>query len=247
MPVMSQSQIEEFLKESRIAHLVTLRPDGSPHVAPVWYEYADGLYLVWTSRRFRKVRNIEADARAVVSIASEDQPYRYVVAECDVEVSGKDIWDIGMSIATRYEGAEGRGRLPGAVLRGGPERRPAPYPAPHHDLVRRRLGRLGAAVRRRPQARGAPPPALPPLRRPARPRPARLPHPHRLGHPRRGHLRGRERGPRLGGAGGDGLPLHGRPRHRPAPHAAPRARHPPSAPSPTASRAGRCLPSPAPP
>ncbi len=107
MGAMSQAAIEQFLAAARIAHLVTLRPDGSPHVAPVWYEYVDGIFLVWTSRQFRKVKNIEADARAVVSIASEDQPYRYVVAECDVTVSDDYIWDIGMSIATRYEGAEG--------------------------------------------------------------------------------------------------------------------------------------------
>lgn len=107
MTAMSQSKIEGFLAEARIAHLVTLRADGSPHVAPVWYEYVDGIFLVWTSRQFRKFKNIEGDPRAVVSIASEDQPYRYVVAECDVEVSGEDIWDIGMSIATRYEGPEG--------------------------------------------------------------------------------------------------------------------------------------------
>ena len=107
MTAMSQSKIEGFLAEARIAHLVTMRPDGSPHVAPVWYEYVDGIFLVWTSRQFRKFRNIEGDPRAVVSIASEDQPYRYVVAECDVEVSGEAIWDIGMSIATRYEGPEG--------------------------------------------------------------------------------------------------------------------------------------------
>lgn len=107
MTAMSQTKIEGFLAEARIAHLVTMRPDGSPHVAPVWYEYVDGIFLVWTSRQFRKFKNIEGDPRAVVSIASEDQPYRYVVAECDVEVSGEDIWDIGMSIATRYEGPEG--------------------------------------------------------------------------------------------------------------------------------------------
>lgn len=107
MTAMSQSKIEGFLAEARIAHLVTMRPDGSPHVAPVWYEYVDGIFLVWTSRQFRKFKNIEGDPRAVVSIASEDQPYRYVVAECDVEVSGEDIWDIGISIATRYEGPEG--------------------------------------------------------------------------------------------------------------------------------------------
>ena len=107
MGAMAQAAMERFLAAGRIAHLVTLRPDGSPHAAPVWYEYVDGVFLVWTSRRFRKVKNIEGDARAVVSIASEDQPYRYVVAECDVTVSGEDVWDIGMSIATRYEGAEG--------------------------------------------------------------------------------------------------------------------------------------------
>lgn len=107
MPTMSQSAMEQFLRAPRIAHLVTLRPDGSPHVAPVWYEYAGGLFLVWTSRRFRKVRNIESDPRVVLSIASEDQPYRYVVAEGEVTVSDDDVWAIGLSIATRYEGADG--------------------------------------------------------------------------------------------------------------------------------------------
>ena len=38
MATMSQSEMVEFLAAPRIAHLVTLRPDGSPHVAPVWYD-----------------------------------------------------------------------------------------------------------------------------------------------------------------------------------------------------------------
>ena len=99
--------MEEFLAAPRIAHFITLRPDGSPHVAPVWYEYVDGDFIVWTSRQFRKVKNIEGDARVALSIASEDQPYRYVVAEGEVTVSDADVWEIGLSIATRYEGAEG--------------------------------------------------------------------------------------------------------------------------------------------
>ena len=107
MPRMSQSAMEEFLAAPRIAHFITLRPDGSPHVAPVWYEYVDGDFIVWTSRQFRKVKNIEGDARVALSIASEDQPYRYVVAEGEVTLSDDDVWEIGLSIATRYEGAEG--------------------------------------------------------------------------------------------------------------------------------------------
>lgn len=107
MATMSQFDMEEFLEAARIAHLVTLRPDGSPHVAPVWYEYTDGVFLVWTGRQTRKVKNLAGDARATLSIASEDQPYRYVVAEGDVTVSESDVWDVGFSIASRYEGAEG--------------------------------------------------------------------------------------------------------------------------------------------
>ena len=107
MPEMSQAEIEEFLEAPRIAHLVTLRPDGSPHVAPVWYEYANGDFLVWTSRQFRKFKNIEGDPRVALSIASEDQPYTYVVAHGEVTVTDADIWGIGLSIATRYEGDEG--------------------------------------------------------------------------------------------------------------------------------------------
>lgn len=99
--------MEEFLAAPRIAHFITLRPDGSPHVAPVWYEYVNGDFLVWTSRQFRKVKNIEGDPRVALSIASEDQPYRYVVAEGEVAVSDDDVWAVGLSIATRYEGPEG--------------------------------------------------------------------------------------------------------------------------------------------
>lgn len=107
MPEMSQAEIEKFLEAPRIAHLITLRPDGSPHVAPVWYEYVDGEFLVWTSRNFRKVKNIEGDARVALSIASEDRPYRFVVAQGEITVSDADVWDIGLSIATRYDGPEG--------------------------------------------------------------------------------------------------------------------------------------------
>ena len=107
MAGMSQVAMEEFLGGPRIAHLVTLRPDGSPHVAPVWYEYVDGLFLIWTGRQTRKFKNLAGDGRAALSIASEDQPYRYVSVEGDVTVSDADVWAVGFSLASRYLGAEG--------------------------------------------------------------------------------------------------------------------------------------------
>ena len=107
MAEMAELELEEFLEGQRIAHLVTLRADGSPHVAPVWYECVDGIFLIWTGRQTRKFKNLAGDARAALSIASEDQPYRYVSVEGDVTVSDDDVWDVGYSMASRYLGVEG--------------------------------------------------------------------------------------------------------------------------------------------
>ena len=50
------------------AHLVTLNPDGSPHVTVAWVGL-DGEELVIASLRwFRKLRNIERDPRVSVSM-----------------------------------------------------------------------------------------------------------------------------------------------------------------------------------
>ena len=38
-----------FLDQRRHATLATVAPDGSPHVAPVWYVFRDGHLLVATN------------------------------------------------------------------------------------------------------------------------------------------------------------------------------------------------------
>lgn len=59
-----------FLAERHLATLTTLRPDGSPHVAPVGFSYdpAEGVVRIITFEASRKVRNVDAAAgtRAVV-------------------------------------------------------------------------------------------------------------------------------------------------------------------------------------
>lgn len=65
------------------AWLTTLRPDGSPHLTPVWFVYADATWWICCSERSVKVRNLQHDNR--VSLALEDgvQP---VVAEGTAKV-----------------------------------------------------------------------------------------------------------------------------------------------------------------
>jgi nitroimidazol reductase NimA-like FMN-containing flavoprotein (pyridoxamine 5'-phosphate oxidase superfamily) len=46
--------------------LTTTRPDGRPHVMPVWGVWLDGTFYFSTGRRSRKSRNLAANPRCVV-------------------------------------------------------------------------------------------------------------------------------------------------------------------------------------
>ena len=68
----------DLTKKKAFAQLATLMPDGSPHVAPVWFEY-DGEYILINSARGRvKDRNIRRDPRVGIDVIDPDNPYRHL-------------------------------------------------------------------------------------------------------------------------------------------------------------------------
>lgn len=72
-----------FLSERHLATLTTLRPDGSPHVVPVGFTYADGVVRVITRGGSVKVANVRANGVAVVCSVDGG---RYVSIEGRAEV-----------------------------------------------------------------------------------------------------------------------------------------------------------------
>lgn len=54
------------LSRSHNYWLTTVRPDGAPHVMPVWGVWLDGGWYFSTSATSRKSRNLEHNARCVV-------------------------------------------------------------------------------------------------------------------------------------------------------------------------------------
>jgi PPOX class probable F420-dependent enzyme len=67
LSVLTQSA-RAVIESDRPAHLVTLNPDGSPHVTLAWVALEDDEILIASLRRFRKLRNIERDPRVSLSI-----------------------------------------------------------------------------------------------------------------------------------------------------------------------------------
>ncbi|MDX2938330.1 pyridoxamine 5'-phosphate oxidase family protein [Streptomyces ipomoeae] len=76
----NEAAIRERLDRENNVWLCTVRPDGSPHVTPVWFVFLRSRWWIGSDGGSVKVRNIEKDPR--VSLALEDGRFP-VVAEGD--------------------------------------------------------------------------------------------------------------------------------------------------------------------
>jgi F420H(2)-dependent biliverdin reductase len=71
-------RVAERLAHERTVWMCTLRPDGSPHVTPVWFVYRDETWWIGSDERSVKVRNVKADPRVSLALDGGEAP---VVAE----------------------------------------------------------------------------------------------------------------------------------------------------------------------
>jgi F420H(2)-dependent biliverdin reductase len=59
--------------------LATTRPNGKPHLIPIWFVWVDERFYICTADDSVKVRNLRAIPRASVSLENGNQP---LIAEC---------------------------------------------------------------------------------------------------------------------------------------------------------------------
>jgi nitroimidazol reductase NimA-like FMN-containing flavoprotein (pyridoxamine 5'-phosphate oxidase superfamily) len=105
---MPSDEMDAFLAEERLAHFSTVDARGRPRVRPLWYLWRDGAFWFTTRLEARHTgRDAVSKGIVAVSIASEERPYRAVVARGPIEVIGKDP-ALLETIATRYGQREGR-------------------------------------------------------------------------------------------------------------------------------------------
>ena len=116
---MTRQEMEAYLNHTHIANLATLKRDGSPHLAPVWYEYDGENLLIITNDSAAKVRNINRDSRVMVSISSPEEPYKYALIEGTADVISGDVEMTTLSICTRYRGMDRGPALARNLLEGG--------------------------------------------------------------------------------------------------------------------------------
>ena len=106
MPSMTQEELTKFLRRPLTVSFTTIRPNGSPQVTPIWYEYADGRFYCMMGSETFKVRNIKQNPHVALCIATHDEPYKYVIAEGSAEITSEGLSERAYSISIRYRGEE---------------------------------------------------------------------------------------------------------------------------------------------
>ncbi|MFF3462651.1 PPOX class F420-dependent oxidoreductase [Streptomyces sp. NPDC001984] len=109
---------------TRTGKLSTVRADGSPHVAPVWF-LLDGDEVVFnTGKETLKGRNLARDGRVALCVDDDRPPFHFVVLNGRARLSDDldEVRHWATRIAARYMGEEraeefgARNGVPGELL-----------------------------------------------------------------------------------------------------------------------------------
>ena len=123
---MSEEECRRFLTAPvRPAMLGTVRADGRPHTAPVWYDLDDDGALVFTTgANTVKGTALRRDPRACLCVDDDRPPFAYVLVEGAAELSEDpaSLLDWATRLGGRYMGADRaeeygrRNGVPGELL-----------------------------------------------------------------------------------------------------------------------------------
>ncbi len=106
---MSEDERRRFLSEgARTGVLSTVRADGRPHAAPVWFVLDGDTVVMHTGRDTVKGRNLRRTGQAVLTVDESAPPFDFVTISGSVEIS-EDVDELlpwAIALAGRYLGAE---------------------------------------------------------------------------------------------------------------------------------------------
>lgn len=124
---MKELTVEErafLLEGTRTGKLATVRKDGRPHVAPIWFTLDGDTLIFTTGENTVKAKNMRRDVRVCLCVDDETPPFAYIQVEGTVTFSDdrEELLKWATRIGGRYMGealAEAYGRrngVPGELL-----------------------------------------------------------------------------------------------------------------------------------
>ena len=101
-PPLAGDEIEKLLREAPIAHLGSLNPDGTIHLAALWFRYDDGDIVFGTQEMTNKVRNCRSNPNVTVLIDVEGPPLRGVLIYGRAQLDYEDVLPKRVALFEKY-------------------------------------------------------------------------------------------------------------------------------------------------
>lgn len=105
------SEARAVIESGRLAHLVTINRDGSPHVTIVWTGLNGDEIVIGKLMEDQKVTNIRRDPRVSLSIEAEGDQMgmqNYLVAEGTAAITEGGAPELLQELAKRYIGPDAK-------------------------------------------------------------------------------------------------------------------------------------------
>jgi PPOX class probable F420-dependent enzyme len=102
------ASLRALIESGPLAHVVTVNPDGSPHVTVVWTGWDGDELVTGHMGMTKKLRNLQRDPRSTISVEAPRQPgeflTRHAVLTTTATVTDGGAWDLLDRLAKTYLG-----------------------------------------------------------------------------------------------------------------------------------------------
>ncbi len=109
MKEMDENEIINFLmKGTRTGKLATVREDGRPHVAPIWFVWNEGKIIFGTGDSSVKAKNMRHNPQVSDCVDDESPTYAFVIIQGTAKLfdKHKDLLKWNTVLGGRYMGKE---------------------------------------------------------------------------------------------------------------------------------------------
>ena len=103
---LNAEQTWELIGQPIISFVTTIRPDGTPHVTPVWHLVDGDEVVIAVARETVKARNVQANPQVALCVAANQRPQPWVLINGTARLSEERVEEIVRTVSYHYLGEE---------------------------------------------------------------------------------------------------------------------------------------------
>jgi PPOX class probable F420-dependent enzyme len=97
LPGLTAARILRFLEREPVVWLSTVRPDGSPHLVPIWFWWDGEALLVFSKPNAQKVRNLRKRPSVMLALGDAEDDFDVGIVEGHAELLETPAHELGMT------------------------------------------------------------------------------------------------------------------------------------------------------